>query len=138
MRRGGVGRWPCGLRPRSFAGAGSGYQEILRGVPCSYGGVEGESTTPTGAAILKATVDSFAPPLNFTASAIGYGVGSRDFDLPNVLRVLIGELNGVANADARHCKIEANIDDMSRKPSSRSSITCSHWVPTMSISPPSS
>ena len=88
-------------------------QEILRGVPCSYGGVEGESTTPTGAAILKATVDSFAPPLNFTASAIGYGVGSRDFDLPNVLRVLIGELNGVANAYARHCKIEANIDDMS-------------------------
>lgn len=94
-------------------------QEILKGVPCSYDGVRGESTTPTGAAILKATVDSFAPPGNFTASAIGYGIGSRDFEVPNVLRVVVGELSAGASGDERHgkhgkhCKIEANIDDMS-------------------------
>ena len=96
-------------------------EEILQGAPCSYGGVQGESTTPTGAAILKATVDSFTPPAAFTASAIGYGIGSRDFAVPNVLRVMIGELSAAAVAavgaetdtDASHCKIEANIDDMS-------------------------
>ena len=88
-------------------------QEILQGVPCSYGGVEGESTTPTGAAILKASVDRFEAPGNFTASALGYGIGTRDFAVPNVLRVLIGELDAGAPAGMRHCRIEANIDDMS-------------------------
>lgn len=88
-------------------------QEILKDVPCSYGGVEGESTTPTGAAILKATVDSFKAPARFSASAIGYGLGRRDFAIPNVLRVLSGEVDEPVAADTRHCKIEANIDDMS-------------------------
>lgn len=88
-------------------------QEILKGVPCSYGGVDGESTTPTGAAILKASVDRFEAPANFTATALGYGIGTRDFAVPNVLRVLAGELEAGALTDARHCKIEANIDDMS-------------------------
>ena len=88
-------------------------QEILLGVPCSHGGVDGESTTPTGAAILKATVDRFETPGRFTASAIGYGIGYKDFAVPNVLRVLIGELDATAPAIASHCKIEANIDDMS-------------------------
>ena len=66
-------------------------QEILAGVPCSYGGVRGEATTPTGAAILKASVDEFAPPARFAPSAVGYGVGQRDFDVPNVLRIVVGE-----------------------------------------------
>ena len=88
-------------------------QEILQGVPCSYGGVKGESTTPTGAAILKATVDSFAAPQGFSAGALGYGIGTRDFEVPNVLRVALGELVPDAQAATSHCKIEANIDDMS-------------------------
>ncbi len=88
-------------------------QEILRGVPCSYGGVQGESTTPTGAAILRASVDRFAVPQSFTASAIGYGIGNSDFELPNVLTLLVGELGARASATAVHRKIEANIDDMS-------------------------
>ena len=88
-------------------------QEILLDVPCSYGGVDGESTTPTGAAILKAAVDRFEAPGRFIASAIGYGIGRRDFAVPNVLRVLVGQLDTSADAATGHCKIEANIDDMS-------------------------
>ena len=90
-------------------------QEILAGVPCSYGGVRGEATTPTGAAILKASVDAFAPPARFAPSSVGYGVGVRDFDIPNVLRVALGECQteAAAQAGAAHRKIEANIDDMS-------------------------
>ena len=88
-------------------------QEILAGVPCSYGGVRGEATTPTGAAILKASVDEFAPPASFAPASVGYGVGTRDFDIPNVLRVVIGECQAKAAAGVAHRKIEANIDDMS-------------------------
>ena len=90
-------------------------QEILAGVPCSYGGVRGEATTPTGAAILKASVDEFAPPARFAPSAVGYGVGQRDFDIPNVLRIVVGECGSEVGAapTAAHHKIEANIDDMS-------------------------
>ena len=87
-------------------------QEILQGVPCSYGGVVGESTTPTGAAILKASVDEFSPPTALTIGTIGYGLGNKDFAVPNVLRVVLGEHSAHA-ATQTHYKIEANIDDMS-------------------------
>ena len=90
-------------------------QEILKGVPCSYGGVAGEATTPTGAAILKAAVDRFEPPRDFSLQAIGYGLGAKDFQIPNVLRLALGEcaLAAVGRSAAAHVKIEANIDDMS-------------------------
>ena len=88
-------------------------QEILRGAPCSYGGAEGECATPTGAAILKANVDVFEAPSNFAVSAIGYGIGHRDFSVPNVLRVALGELRLAPAGSVEQCKIEANIDDMS-------------------------
>ena len=90
-------------------------QEILKGVPCSYGGVAGEATTPTGAAILKAAVDRFEPPRDFSPQAIGYGLGAKDFHIPNVLRLALGEcaLAAVGRSAAAHVKIEANIDDMS-------------------------
>lgn len=90
-------------------------QEILKGVPCSYGGVDGEATTPTGAAILKAAVESFEPPRSFRPRSIGYGLGARDFHVPNVLRLALGESAQTAAAleVAAHVKIEANIDDMS-------------------------
>src|SRR5882757_4384249 len=90
--------------------------EILKGVPCRIGGVDGEATTPTGASILKATVQTFDPRCSFIASRIGYGVGHRDFAVPNVLRVMLGELADGAPAQPpqshSHYEITANIDDM--------------------------
>ena len=100
-------------------------QEILAGMPCSYGGVQGEATTPTGAAILKATVDRFEPPPAFSPQRIGYGLGSRDFSIPNVLRLALGETRppprsstgrtaqGRVSIESGHCKLEANLDDLS-------------------------
>ena len=95
-------------------------QELLRQVPLNYGGVQGESTTPTGAAILSSTVTHFSPPTNFSPTKTGYGVGHKDFQLPNVLRVALGDVAqpgnaaGVHNSETTgtHFKIEANIDDM--------------------------
>lgn len=90
-------------------------QEILSGVPCTYGTVSGESTTPTGAAILKATVDEFLPKGAFTPARVAYGIGHKDFEVPNVLRVVIGEMSDDPDKPEHvqeHYKIEANIDDM--------------------------
>lgn len=93
--------------------------EILRGIPVKSGAVPFETTTPTGAAILAATVDDFTGGINFTPQKIGYGIGHRDTDIPNVLRVCLGEIQvqtGSDDADDTEKQqailIECNIDDM--------------------------
>ena len=100
---------------------------LLAGVPCGYGGVEGEATTPTGAVILKCTVDAFEPPRAFVPRTIGYGIGHKSFARPNVLRLTLGE-TPADSASARNLatetlstetlstetniEVECNIDDM--------------------------
>ena len=95
--------------------------EILKGAPCHYGGVEGEATTPTGAAILHCVVDAFEPPAAFTPNVVGYGVGQKDFALPNVLRLSLGTVPAARSTDAAagtpletetNVEVECNIDDM--------------------------
>jgi len=89
-------------------------QEMLAGAPCTYGGVSGESTTPTGAAILAASVDEYRPRGTFQPQRIGYGVGHKDFEIPNVVRVALGTYEASSGPlGDQNCKIEANIDDMS-------------------------
>ncbi|NOZ23595.1 MAG: nickel pincer cofactor biosynthesis protein LarC [Planctomycetes bacterium] len=85
--------------------------ELLKGVPVSQTDISGELTTPTGAAILT-TLGACAPasPTRFTA--IGLGAGSKDRpDLPNIIRVMIGETCAKAEGD-RVVVLETNIDDM--------------------------
>src|SRR3954471_24373741 len=64
--------------------------ELLLGVPLAALDIEGELTTPTGAAIVAALVDSFGPLPAMTVERIGYGAGEKDFPQPNILRVLVG------------------------------------------------
>ena len=91
--------------------------EILRGVNCSIGGVVGEATTPTGASILKSLVTDFKHHTNFTPTRIGYGIGHRDFSIPNVLRISLGSISSADDDNygrtTDNCEIETNIDDMS-------------------------
>ena len=87
--------------------------ELLRGVPIYSGGVAAELTTPTGAAILAATADRFTelPPMR--VAAVGYGAGSRQHDeLPNLLRVVLGERTEAGAAGDSGLVLEANLDDM--------------------------
>lgn len=90
--------------------------EILLGIPSRSGAVPFEATTPTGAGILAATVDKFCEQLQFVPTKIGYGIGQRDSEVPNVLRVFLLEV-GVETlaSDVEQqsaCLIECNIDDM--------------------------
>jgi len=95
--------------------------ELLRGVPIYGRDVEAELVTPTGAAILTTLAEGFgtAPPMEVTH--IGYGAGTRELPIPNLLRLSIGE--EAAKPETRPANstgyeqdvvtlIEANIDDM--------------------------
>jgi hypothetical protein len=90
--------------------------EILRDIPIKTGGSSHEATTPTGAAILAATVHQFTETTDFTVKEIGYGIGQRDTDRPNVLRVFLGERPERAPAESVETEdaflVECNIDDM--------------------------
>jgi len=90
--------------------------EILRGVPIKVGAVPFETTTPTGAAILKTVVDKFTEDIDFIIDKVAYGIGNRDTDIPNVLRVYLGHYEEIAvSVDAEYDReliIECNIDDM--------------------------
>jgi uncharacterized protein (TIGR00299 family) protein len=89
--------------------------EIVRGMPVSLGRVKAETTTPTGAAILSVLVDEFTDEPCLTIEKIGYGIGHRDTEIPNVLRVFVGQWNDETQDGYEHAMIsmtECNIDDM--------------------------
>lgn len=86
-------------------------QELLKGVPTKSTGIESELVTPTGAAILTTLAESHSPMPSMTVEMTGYGLGGRDLDIPNVLRVSIGTTESVMDQDCVQL-IETNIDDM--------------------------
>lgn len=88
---------------------------LLEGLPCHYGRVDGEATTPTGAAILRVIVDHFEPPGSFTASRWGLGLGQKEFAVANLLRIAASGENAVDSTyeieEVR--SLTADIDDQS-------------------------
>ena len=92
--------------------------ELLKGLSIRGTDIEGELTTPTGAAILRTlTADSAGGPLTMKPTAIGYGAGSREIPgHPNYLRLTLGELEGASALPVEREEItslETEIDDMS-------------------------
>lgn len=92
--------------------------ELLRGIPTRAVDVEGETVTPTGAALAAVLAEGFGRPADFVADRVGYGAGNLDFDpIPNLTRLW---LSAESSGDHGHVDeaalvtvIEANIDDMS-------------------------
>lgn len=86
---------------------------LLRGKPTYGGPIEAELVTPTGAALVAQCAKQVGPAPAMTVSAVGYGAGTRDLpDLPNVLRVMIGDAADATPDTETISVIEANIDDM--------------------------
>jgi len=75
------------------------------------GPVEGELLTPTGAAILAQFADEIADdyPLIGTG-AVGYGAGTKDLEIPNLLRGVVGDLVEEAAARPSHTHFHAHPD----------------------------
>jgi uncharacterized protein (TIGR00299 family) protein len=64
---------------------------LVRGIPVTTGGFSREMTTPTGAAIIAASVDDFVTRSAFTEIKTGCGIGTRRMERPNLLRVSLRE-----------------------------------------------
>ena len=82
---------------------------ILQGLPIYSGVIKGELCTPTGAALLKHFVTEFKEMPVMRTAAIGYGMGKKDFERANCVRVLLGETeeNG-----SEVTELSCNLDDM--------------------------
>jgi len=84
--------------------------KLLQGIDVRDPELEGECTTPTGAAILQALTGGSPAPTTFVPRASGFGAGSRDpDDRPNCLRLIaIDEPGGPAAL----VMMQTDIDDM--------------------------
>ena len=84
---------------------------LLEGLEVRASGpVEGEATTPTGAALLR-VLSAGAPPDRWRMVGSGWGAGQRDpKHYPNALRILIAE---VAAEAGRVVLLATDVDDMS-------------------------
>lgn len=86
--------------------------EILKDYPAVLTEIPYELTTPTGAAIIKALSGGTIALERLTVQSIGYGAGTKEIpNIPNLLRVMIGELEARYDSD-EVVSIETNIDDM--------------------------
>lgn len=87
--------------------------EILKeySLPWQMGPVEGELLTPTGAALLAYFANEKGGSPAIKTEAVGYGAGSRDFHVPNVLRIIKGEVDDSLISD-RIEMLETNVDDV--------------------------
>jgi pyridinium-3,5-bisthiocarboxylic acid mononucleotide nickel chelatase len=86
-----------------------------RQVPVYDNGLQAELVTPTGAAIAVTLAQGFGPPPTMQLQQIGLGAGSKDFPLPNLLRLWIGEaLENTANPTQETVVLlETQLDDLS-------------------------
>jgi uncharacterized protein (TIGR00299 family) protein len=87
---------------------------MLAGVPVRSVDVEGETVTPTGAALVTALSDRFGPMPAMTVEKVGVGAGSREYPgLPNVVRAFVGEATASAGiARTGNTVVECNVDDL--------------------------
>jgi len=83
---------------------------IMKGAPIySDQMIKGELCTPTGAAILKHFVTEYQAMPVMNVSAIGYGMGTKDFPKANCVRAFIGQVESPVE---QVTELACNIDDM--------------------------
>ena len=82
---------------------------ILRNVPIYGGSIKGELCTPTGAALLKHFVTQFGDMPAMKVKSIGYGMGKKDFERANCVRVLLGDTQEKPEGI---WELNCNVDDM--------------------------
>ncbi len=86
--------------------------EIVKGMRVREHPVEAELVTPTGAAIAAVLAGPGHPPMPpLRIQAVGYGVGRRNLDHPNLLRIFLAEPAEGYEEDVVQV-IECQIDDL--------------------------
>ncbi len=85
---------------------------LLEGLPVEGRAARGETVTPTGAALLSALVEHWGPIPPMRLGAVGYGAGARDTEIPNLVRLLLGEAPAPAGVQVETIvRLSANLDD---------------------------
>ncbi|MCP4896503.1 MAG: nickel pincer cofactor biosynthesis protein LarC [bacterium] len=88
---------------------------MLPDIPVYDARVEGETVTPTGAALVRELSSRFGPMPSMTVETVGIGAGSRVYpNLPNIVRAFIGVSTAEATDGAplsENVVVECNIDD---------------------------
>ena len=89
-------------------------EELLHGLPTTRGAVDQEATTPTGAAILASLATRFTASPAMIVEKTGYGIGHRQTELPNLLRVHLARVEtATASPNGSEARLlQCNIDDM--------------------------
>ena len=82
---------------------------LLQGVPAYGGTVRAELCTPTGAALLKHFASRFGEMPVMTTRAVGYGMGTKEFEAANCLRAFWGD---TAETGGQVAELSCNVDDM--------------------------
>ncbi len=82
---------------------------ILKDVPIYGGNIKGELCTPTGAALLKYFVNKFGDMPVMRVAKTGYGMGTKDFDALNCVRIMLGETD---EKGTDVVELSCNLDDM--------------------------
>lgn len=91
--------------------------ELLSGFPVRSVDIQGELVTPTGAALVTTLSDASTagrmPSMRIVTS--GFGAGKKQFvpDMPNLLRVIIGETEDGDPTPKTITVLETNLDDQS-------------------------
>ena len=82
---------------------------LLKGIPCYAGTVEGELCTPTGAALLRHYCSDFGNMPMMRVERVGYGTGNKDFEAANMVRAMLGE---TAGGQDKIVELQCNMDDV--------------------------
>lgn len=86
---------------------------LLEGVPVRNSEIEKELVTPTGAVLLTSLAAGYGAIPAMTLQQVGYGAGSRDLPVPNLLRLILGEQDNPATGQIESLLVlETNIDDL--------------------------
>lgn len=97
--------------------------ELVKGAQARPVDMEGETVTPTGAALALTLCAEQGPPPPMVVRTVAYGAGRKDFpEAPNLVRLLVGESlaypasgsaeGGVALPTDELVLLETNLDDM--------------------------
>ncbi|MCB1210498.1 MAG: nickel pincer cofactor biosynthesis protein LarC [Verrucomicrobiales bacterium] len=84
---------------------------ILKGLPVTGSEIEAELVTPTGAALVKHLAVSFGGLPAMTLQSVGYGAGTWNLKIPNLLRLFVGETDAAAVDAEFVALLESNIDN---------------------------
>jgi len=86
--------------------------KLLEGCKVYGKEIQDEIVTPTGAALISSLAEDFTDFPSMQILKVGYGAGTKELPIPNVLRLIIGELEEKEKkAEPPTFIVSANIDD---------------------------